>query len=148
MRPLTQCRVASESAILRDVLSSQGHRQRRTGATMLVDSDGCLSGIFTDSDLVRRISTGESLPLDQPVSQVMTGSPKSAPTGCRLSVALEILTKHKISELPIVDADERPVGLIDVTDVIELLPQESIETEPEPTAQASREPLRILPESR
>ena len=31
---------------------------------------------------------------------------------------MEVLRRHKISELPVVDADGRPVGLLDVTDLI------------------------------
>lgn len=164
MRPLEHCRVAADSASLREVLGAQNHRQRRTGATMLVDGQGRLSGIITDSDLVRRFASGEPLPLNQPVSKVMTSSPKSTPAGSRMSVALETLMKYKISELPVVDAEGRPVGLIDVTDVVELLPDEpatavaTMETaETAKTAETAetvaevKEPpqsLRVLPESR
>ena len=38
--------------------------------------------------------------------------------------AVAIVAKRKISELPVVDAAGRPVGLIDVTDVVGLLPAE------------------------
>ena len=125
MRPIDQCRIAVDSLLLRQVLETQNHRGRRTGATMLVDGDGQLTGLFTDSDLVRRIAAGDMLPLDEPVSAMMTASPKSVPQGCRLTVALEILTAHKISELPVLDDAGRPLGLIDLTDVMELLPASS-----------------------
>ena len=36
----------------------------------------------------------------------------------------EILRRHRISELPVVDPAGRPVGLLDITDVIGLLPAE------------------------
>ena len=135
MRPIHECRVALETLLLSEVLTVQSHLQRRTGATMLVDESGRLTGLFTDSDLVRRIARGETLPLDAPVSEVMTPAPKSAPTGCRMAVALEILAKHKISELPIIDDSGRPQGLIDVTDVVELLPQNETDP-PSPTTLA------------
>ena len=130
MRPLEQCRLALHTETLREVLvasqscgaSAAGTPSRRTGATMLVDESGRLTGIFTDSDLVRRISSGQPLPLDEPVSTIMTKTPKSVPKGCRLTVALEILANHKISELPVLDAAGRPLGLIDVTDVMDLGP--------------------------
>ena len=38
--------------------------------------------------------------------------------------AVALLAERKISELPVVDAEGRPVGLIDVTDVVGLLPPE------------------------
>jgi arabinose-5-phosphate isomerase len=37
---------------------------------------------------------------------------------------VEVLRRHKISELPVVDADGRPVGLLDVTDLIGGIPAE------------------------
>jgi arabinose-5-phosphate isomerase len=144
MRPLAECRVARDDQPVRDVIVSQNRPGRRTGAIMLIDADGRLSGVFTDSDLARRIADGPSLPLDEPIATVMTRAPKSVPAGSRLAAALEILSAHKISELPVLDADGRPLGLIDVTDVVELLPSYDeppaprIYREPEPTARRQR----------
>jgi CBS domain containing-hemolysin-like protein len=45
-----------------------------------------------------------------------------------MTAAVEILTERKFSELPVVDSQGRPVGMIDVTDVVAMLPQRSIET--------------------
>ena len=38
--------------------------------------------------------------------------------GARVAEALDILRRRKISELPVVDADGRPAGLLDITDLI------------------------------
>ena len=38
--------------------------------------------------------------------------------------AVEIIRQRKISELPVIDADGKPVGMIDITDVIGLVPRE------------------------
>ena len=38
--------------------------------------------------------------------------------------AVEVLKRHKISELPVVDEAGRPVGLVDVTDLLGVLPAE------------------------
>ena len=38
--------------------------------------------------------------------------------------AVALMAERKISELPVVDAAGRPVGLIDITDVVGLLPPE------------------------
>ena len=53
MRPLAQCRVAGRIANRARGVRRRSLRGRRTGAIMLVDADGKLSGIFTDSDLAR-----------------------------------------------------------------------------------------------
>ena len=53
MRPLAQCRVAGQRRTVREVLVGASVPGRRSGATMLVNEGGILSGIFTDSDLAR-----------------------------------------------------------------------------------------------
>ena len=55
MRPLSECRHAPESATIREVLVTCTKPGRRSGAIMLVDAEGCLTGLFTDSDLARLI---------------------------------------------------------------------------------------------
>jgi len=98
---------------------------RRTGATMLLDADGKLSGIFTDSDLARLFEQHRDQSLDQPIRQVMTANPLRVVVGTMMTDAVTIMAQRKISELPVVDADARPVGLIDITDVVALLPKEA-----------------------
>ena len=53
-----------------------------------------------------------------------------------MSEAVALMAQRKISELPVVDGDGRPVGLIDVTDVVGLLPQKA---EGEPSAKTLRD---------
>ena len=130
MRPLDECRIAGADATIREVLVNCTKPGRRTGAIMLTDSQGRLAGLFTDSDLVRLIEGRSEGALDGPVSETMITSPTTVLLGDKLSVAVEILAKRKISELPVIDTEGKPAGLIDVTDVLGLLP------EPSPTALA------------
>ena len=85
---------------------------------MLVDHDGLLVGIFTDSDLARLLETRREASIDEPVCQVMTRNPKSVRAGTLLPAACDILAEKKISELPVVDAAGRPLGLVDITDIV------------------------------
>lgn len=122
MRPLSDCRVASATLTIREVLLQHNLPGRRTGAIMLVDEAGVLQGIFTDSDLSRLIARQQDAALDRPIAEVMTASPKTIAEGAKLLDAIEVLDVHKISELPVVTTAGRPLGIIDVTDVIGLLP--------------------------
>jgi arabinose-5-phosphate isomerase len=106
------------------VLISVGKPGRRTGATMLVDAQGVLSGIFTDSDLARLFEQRRDRDLDGPIRNVMTPNPLRAQAGSMMIDAVSIMAERKISELPVVDASGKPVGLIDITDVVALLPKE------------------------
>ena len=41
--------------------------------------------------------------------------------------AVEIMAERKISELPVVDAGGRPIGLVDITDFVALVPEGSLD---------------------
>ncbi len=146
MRPIDQCRVAPAERSVREVLVGVSLPGRRTGAIMLVDRDGRLAGLFTDSDLARLFEHRRDDSLDRPVREVMTPDPLHAVRGTMLSAAVTILAERKISELPVVDEDCRPVGLLDVTDIVGLFPQDSADGE-----SAAAEPTivphcRVFPE--
>jgi arabinose-5-phosphate isomerase len=127
MRSGEQLRVASETATIREVFVSKGQPGRRTGAVMLVDSAGCLAGLFTDSDLVRLLEARRENQLDRPICEVMTASPKCIAGEAPLADAIALLSQYRISELPVIDEQGRPVGLVDITDLIALMPDERME---------------------
>lgn len=118
MRPLAECRVASESHSIREVFVMASRPGRRTGAIILTDHEGRLTGIFTDSDLARLLETKRDSALDAPIAALMTKNPTTVVVGARMRQAIEILGARKISELPVVNDQGKPVGLIDITDVV------------------------------
>jgi len=124
MRPLDECRVAADSKTVREVFVDLSVPGRRTGAIMLVGAGGKLTGIFTDSDLARLFEHRRDDELDQPIRRLMTSHPLSIVSGSRMTEAVAILAGRKISELPVIDGEGRPMGLIDVTDVLGLFPSE------------------------
>jgi arabinose-5-phosphate isomerase len=127
MRPLNQCRLAPESTSLRETLVHQSRPGRRAGAIMIIDDDGRLAGIFTDSDLARLLEAKRDAAIDGPLRDLMTRSPAAIEAGQPLSAACELLARRKISELPVVDADGKPLGLIDITDVVGVTPDEGVQ---------------------
>jgi arabinose-5-phosphate isomerase len=122
MRPLAQCRVANESQTLRQTLVAQSRPGRRTGAIMITDGTAALAGIFTDSDLARLLEANRDAAIDGPLADVMTRNPSTVAAGSLLAAACEILSRRKLSELPVVDDQGRPLGLIDITDVVGIEP--------------------------
>lgn len=127
MRAGDQLRIAFEKATIREVLVSKGKPGRRTGAVMLVDSEERLAGLFTDSDLVRLLEARRETQLDRPISEVMTASPKCITFEAPLADAIAVLSQYRISELPVIDEEGQPVGLVDITDLIALMPDERME---------------------
>lgn len=127
MRKGPALRVASADETVRGVFAHSGRRGRRTGAVMLLDASGRLAGLFTDSDLARLIERRSDDQLDRPIHEVMTRDALCVRTGSRLADALEIMRRHRISELPVIGGDGRPVGLLDITDLFALMPSDDEE---------------------
>lgn len=125
MRPLTDCRLTNDAKSVRQMLIDASRPGRRSGAVMLTDSEGRLSGIFTDSDLARLLEVHQDQYLDHPVSEVMSVSPTTIATGTMMTDAVNVMVQRKISELPVVDSAARPVGMLDITDVVAWLPRKS-----------------------
>jgi arabinose-5-phosphate isomerase len=130
MRRGDELRLAPCEETVRSVFARSTRHGRRTGAVMLTDADGRLCGLFTDSDLARLFEQRRDGALDRPIREVMTAEPLTVPEGTRVADAVEILRLRKISELPVVDARGRPVGLLDITDVISMIPEAGEDTEP------------------
>jgi arabinose-5-phosphate isomerase len=124
MRQGKDLRLAPEDMTVREVFAHSRHRGRRTGAVMLLNDHQQLSGLFTDSDLARLIEQRRDEALDRPIREVMTAHPLTVAVGTRVVDALEILRRHRISELPVIDGSGQPLGLLDITDLISLMPAE------------------------
>jgi arabinose-5-phosphate isomerase len=127
MRRDEDLRLAGCHETVRAVFAQAKRLGRRTGAVMLTTEDGKLCGLFTDSDLARLFEHRRDEALDHPIEKVMTPEPITVPLGTRVMDAVEIMRRRKISELPVVDALGRPVGMIDITDLIGLISREEME---------------------
>ena len=120
--------VAIDSLTVGGVLKQVSTIKRRSGAVVLVGDDGRLSGIFTDGDLRRLLTNDPMGALNRPMREVMGRDPKRVAVDQLASEAMAIMQKHRIDELPVVDAECKPVGLIDVQDLVVL---RMLDVEPE-----------------
>ncbi len=106
--PITISRTETVGDALR--LMEENH----IGGIPVVDDEGRLVGIVTNRDL--RFQTDMSLPIEQ----VMTHENLVTTTNPNLSEASEILLRHKIEKLPVVDKDNKLVGLITYRDITKI----------------------------
>ena len=84
----------------------------RISGVPITDENGRLVGILTNRDL--RFCTRT----DQPIRELMTADGLiTIPVGTTLDQAKELLHKHRIEKLPVVDSEYRVVGLITVKDI-------------------------------
>lgn len=91
---------------------------KRHGAVMIVDKKGRLAGIITDADIRRLITKQGQSAFDLKAGDVMTAQCKKIRADALASEATAIFHRYRIDELPVVDADNKPVGLIDVQDIL------------------------------
>ncbi|MDR0703834.1 MAG: KpsF/GutQ family sugar-phosphate isomerase [Planctomycetaceae bacterium] len=122
LRGLERCRIAPDNETIREVFVRHRISGRRSGAILLTGKDGKLSGIFTDSDLAKLFEQRHEHLIDLPIRMTMTSNPTAVLAGTRMSEAITIMSEKRISELPVVDKDGLPIGMIDITDVIAAFP--------------------------
>ena len=126
LRPLTEALrftagknlpLIPENVTVLQALERAEEMGRRPGAMLIVDSSGRLSGIFTDGDLHRLIlrDRGE---LNKPISSVMTRKPRSLPATALIRDAAKMVRESRLDEIPVVDAAGKPVGILDVQDLV------------------------------
>jgi arabinose-5-phosphate isomerase len=89
---------------------------KRAGAACIADEQGILIGLFTDGDL-RRVLANSPDSLNDEITVHMTRSPKTIAVGENVDTAIEILRKHQIDDLPVIDETGRLVGHLDIQDI-------------------------------
>ena len=90
------------------------------GATSVVNDNGEFMGLVTDGDIRRILRKGSEF-LDEPVDKLMTKNPLTITSEKMATEALSIMEKHKprpIPVLPVVDEDNKPVGIVHLTDLL------------------------------
>jgi len=91
--------------------------QKSYGCFGVVDPQGRLTGIVTDGDLRRNMRPDL---LNSTVGHVMTRAPKTISPDALASEALEQLNAMKITSLFAIDAEQRPVGLVHIHDLLRI----------------------------
>ena len=110
--------VASEHMSVGEVLHEVSRIKRRSGAVILVNESGKLTGIFTDGDLRRLVTDDDGTALKKSMGEVMKRDPKRIRADELASEAMAVMRQLRIDDLPVVDEDDKPIGLIDVQDLV------------------------------
>ncbi len=116
-RPGEKLAIAEQNNTIGQMLDKTNDVKRH-GAVMIVDSNEKLVGIITDADLRRLLTQDGMSALKKKASEVMTANCKRIRADALAAEATAIFHKFRIDELPVVDENDRPVGLIDVQDIL------------------------------
>ncbi|WP_125076929.1 KpsF/GutQ family sugar-phosphate isomerase [Pseudoxanthomonas sp. SGT-18] len=91
--------------------------RKRLGMTAIAAADGRLAGIFTDGDLRRALDRGIDVRQAR-IAEVMTRNPRTIDAGQMATEAAHLMERHRINGLIVVDAEQRPVGALNVHDLL------------------------------
>ena len=116
MRTGDRLALCSPEATVRDALFTITRAQ--SGCVFAVDAAGLFAGLLTDGD-IRRLLLRDRDALERPVSQSLNETPRTSHPERLVSEALQIMEQHpSCGELPILDAEGRPVGVLNLKDVL------------------------------
>lgn len=89
----------------------------RRGTVAVVDDANSLAGVVTAGDLTRLMERTDRF-LDLPVREVMTRNPKTTTADQLASAAVELMERHGIMALPVLDGGRRVVGIVHLHDLM------------------------------
>jgi len=93
--------------------------KRHVGSIVVVDDENRCKGIFTERDAIRVVA--QNLPLNAPIEIIMTKNVRTINEDASFDEVKRIMKFYKIRHLPVVDADERLVGLLSLRHILDEL---------------------------
>jgi arabinose-5-phosphate isomerase len=117
MRSKASMAIVRPGTSIRDALSAM--TAVRAGAAVVADGDGKLAGIFTHGDFVRRFQSDAKIG-ERLISDLMTLNPVTIHRDKLAVEVLNLLERHRIDDLVVVDDQNQPVGIVDAQDLTRL----------------------------
>lgn len=111
----TELPQVNRGTLLKDALLEMS--RKGLGMTVVLEADGRLAGIFTDGDLRRSLDRNIDVHTTR-IEEVMTVHGKTARADMLAAEALKIMEDHKINALVVIDKNERPVGALNMHDLL------------------------------
>lgn len=92
---------------------------RDVGAVAVIDENHRVAGIFTERDVLRRLSLDQRDAGKISVREVMTTPVEMASQGTTAAEALATMIERHYRHLPIVDDDARLLGMLSIRNLLE-----------------------------
>jgi len=117
MRTGDECPILPADSKVKEVLMAI--TKAHAGAAVLIDGKGLVTGFFADGDLRRAVERSTDV-LEKDIEEFMTHNPKTVLSGSFALEALALLKKYMIGDIPVVDKNSKPIGMISLKDLISL----------------------------
>jgi CBS domain-containing protein len=111
--------IANKNDTLDYVLNSL--QSQKTGCVIIVDDQKNPIGIFTERDYILKVARHYSEYKDKSISEFMTKDPVVQTLDCTIAYALTLMSEGGFRNLPIVNEQNIPVGIIAVKDVVDFI---------------------------
>jgi arabinose-5-phosphate isomerase len=115
MRRDHRCPIVHESQTVAETINTI--TRARAGSAVVTDSDGCLLGIFTDGDFRRNWRIDPEIG-GKEVRGFMTSPCVHVHDIELVTDARKLMSQRHINEVPVVDAEGKVVGLLDIQDIV------------------------------
>lgn len=116
MRTNDRMAVVNQADPVRDVLFAI--TKAGAGAAIVVDNEGKMTGIITDGDVRRHMLMDEGC-LSKSSREIMTVNPRVIGPDAFATEGLGILETNKIGEIPVLDIERHPVGILMLKDLFQ-----------------------------
>lgn len=120
MRKGDQLPLVAAGSSIKEAVIVMNRTPGRPGAALITDAQGVLVGIFTHGDLARLLERGDHLDVGEPVDAFMGRNPKSIGPEQLVEEAQRLMQEFRIDQVAVLDLDHRPVGLVDVQDLLDV----------------------------
>jgi arabinose-5-phosphate isomerase len=107
--------IVALAAPMADVLAEMSAKE--LGMTTVVDADGRMVGVITDGDLRRLLELKGELAPNSTAEDSMTHDPVCVGADALATEALRLMEEKRITSLPVVDAEQRPEGVVHLHDL-------------------------------
>ncbi|MCX6962563.1 MAG: KpsF/GutQ family sugar-phosphate isomerase [Verrucomicrobia bacterium] len=117
MRPVGEMAMISPDMPIVEAI--QAMTSKRAGAAVVTHQDGTLAGIFTHGDFARHFPENPSIG-NAPVGDFMSLRPVTVDGDKLAAEALQILERHRIDDLVVLNERRHPIGVVDSQDLTRL----------------------------
>ena len=96
-------------------------RENKVGSLVVVDELGKIAGIFTERDVVLKLTICDIAHDATPISEVMTEAPHCETMTTSIAYVLNLMSEGGYRHLPIIDDAGYPIGVISVKDIVDYI---------------------------
>jgi CBS domain-containing protein len=100
--------------------------EKNVGSLVILNSRGRIAGIFVERDALRRVLLAGKSAKTEPVQAVMTRKVICALPEMTIDQCLALMTEKRVRHLPVIDKEQKLVGLVSMGDLVKFISSEQI----------------------